>query len=246
MTLANKLRRKIQCGEYGAGSILPSEAKLSTSENVSKATVRQAVRTLESEGLVVSRSGSGHWVRDYVNPLVWFAHKPETNVDMELSPADQWAHDIRAQGRQPSQHIRVEFVPATVMVATMLRLDVGTLVLARRRLRLVDGTPFAIADSFYPRAIVAGTAVEEPYDVQPGVYAVFASIGRPWARTTDRTCARAPSRDESILLSIPTGVPVLEVARTSFDADGIPVRLSLIVMPGDRQVMEYDHREVNV
>lgn len=83
--------------------------------------------------------------------------------------------------------------------------------------------------------------MEEPGDLTPGVYAIFDRLGRAWVRTVDQWTARAPTRDETIALGIPRGVAVAEVARRSFDRDGVPVRLSLFVLPGDRHVIEYEH-----
>ncbi len=56
------LRERIARGEFAAETRLPSEAELARSFAVSRVTVREALRLLQSEGLVVARHGLGHFV----------------------------------------------------------------------------------------------------------------------------------------------------------------------------------------
>lgn len=243
-TLASRLRRDILSGAIPPGDYLPSESKLVAEQQVSRGTVRRAVDELVAEGLVVSHNGRGHRVRQSTE-LVWRASDPERNVGSpDGGPSDAWSRSVREQGRVPSEQITAEIAYADEMVARWLHLAPGEAVSVRRRLRFVDGTPYSTADSFYPRSIVAGTAIELPGDLQPGVYAVFASLGRSWVRTVDRWIPRAPTRAEAAQLQIPRGVSVAQVVRRSFDADDIPVRLSNFVLPGDRHQIEYEHQEV--
>ncbi len=54
----DQLRRSIHLGHFGAGAKLPPERELASQLNVSRTTVREAVRLLETEGLVEIRRGS--------------------------------------------------------------------------------------------------------------------------------------------------------------------------------------------
>jgi DNA-binding GntR family transcriptional regulator len=56
-TLANALAQRIHNGDWVVGSNLPSEAALRTSFNASRHTLRHALQTLESDGLVLRRQG---------------------------------------------------------------------------------------------------------------------------------------------------------------------------------------------
>src|SRR5439155_1326580 len=57
-----RLRARIIAGEDLPGARLPSEADLAKSFGVSRVTVREALRLLQREGLLVARHGSGHFV----------------------------------------------------------------------------------------------------------------------------------------------------------------------------------------
>jgi DNA-binding LacI/PurR family transcriptional regulator len=60
--IAHELRSEITSGKYGTEGRLPSEAQLVKRFGVSRPTTAQALRTLEQEGLVQRRAGSGTYV----------------------------------------------------------------------------------------------------------------------------------------------------------------------------------------
>ena len=57
-TLANALAQRIRDGDWLVGSCLPSEAALCKSFKASRHTLRHALQTLESDGLVLRRQGA--------------------------------------------------------------------------------------------------------------------------------------------------------------------------------------------
>ncbi|MDF1595059.1 MAG: FadR/GntR family transcriptional regulator [Acidimicrobiia bacterium] len=64
--IASKLRRRIVRGELVEGDALPSEATLMEQFGVSRPTLREAFRVLESEGLVTIRRGARGGARVHV------------------------------------------------------------------------------------------------------------------------------------------------------------------------------------
>lgn len=62
--VANALRAAILTRKFQPGDKLPSGPQLATSYGVARMTVQQAIRILRDEGLIVSRQGSGVFVRE--------------------------------------------------------------------------------------------------------------------------------------------------------------------------------------
>lgn len=62
--LAERLAAQVQRGELAAGDRLPTEQQLALAHGVSRTVVREAVHQLKSQGLLISRQGSGVYVAD--------------------------------------------------------------------------------------------------------------------------------------------------------------------------------------
>src|SRR5262249_9762454 len=64
MAIADQLRRQIAAGEFTPGQQLPGHRDLASIFNVSVGTVREAISTLVSEGLIEARAGWGTFVAE--------------------------------------------------------------------------------------------------------------------------------------------------------------------------------------
>ncbi len=61
--IVRQIREKIASGEYQPKDRLPTEREIVKSLGVSQASVREAFRVLEADGLIVSQQGGGRFVR---------------------------------------------------------------------------------------------------------------------------------------------------------------------------------------
>ncbi|MGS0743805.1 FadR/GntR family transcriptional regulator [Glaciimonas sp. GG7] len=70
-TVAQELLQKIESGQYGPGTKLPTEPLLSEEYGVSRTVVREAISRLKNEGVVEPRQGSGVYVSEqgHLRPL---------------------------------------------------------------------------------------------------------------------------------------------------------------------------------
>ena len=59
IALARRLAKEIRKGKYPVDSLLPTEADLTAKYGLSRFTVREAIRQLQSQGLVIRRQGVG-------------------------------------------------------------------------------------------------------------------------------------------------------------------------------------------
>ena len=188
---------------------------------------------LVQEGLIVARRPLGYFVRQ-----VQRLDLPLYNFESD-GAADAWVEQVRAQGHTPRQEIRVEILEPDPAMADRLTLAEGALVVVRRRLRFVDDLPYLIADSYYPEAIVRGTAVAHPSDIKAGARHVLAEVGHKWVTHDDEIEGRHPTEEEARLLGIPPGLAVIVHTRTSSNAEGVPSRCMVSVFPVDRWRLLY-------
>lgn len=62
--VVTQIHQLIRQGKLKAGDQLPSERELAETFKVSRTSVREALRTLETKGLIISRTGMGNFVAD--------------------------------------------------------------------------------------------------------------------------------------------------------------------------------------
>lgn len=90
--IADMLRADIQASRLEPGTWLPSEAHMCEEFNAGRNSVRSALRALTVEGLLTSKAGKGHRVRDT-------AERAEVNV----------GPGVRITARMPSEAERRQF-----------------------------------------------------------------------------------------------------------------------------------------
>lgn len=233
--IAQALRDEIMAGRIS--DQLPSENQLAEQHQTTRATVRKAIALLRAEGLVVSEQGKGAFVR------------PRPHVKLLLTGANYRVHresnvanfnaEVAAQGHEAEQRLlAVEEVPAPVDIAERLGVDVGTRVIVRKRLFLVNDEPMQFCDGYYPAELFRGTAVAEPVRIKGGVHAVIERQSR-LKRFVEDIDIRFPSHEEAIDLRIPEGVPVARVLRTAIDVNDRVVEVLESIVPTDRFTFRY-------
>lgn len=80
--IANELVERITGGVYSVGSLLPVEGELMSDFGVSRHTIREAVRHLQSAGLVVKRQGHGTIVKsNQVQPQFKLAIRTFSDIE---------------------------------------------------------------------------------------------------------------------------------------------------------------------
>jgi GntR family transcriptional regulator len=139
------------------GARLPGERELSARFGIARMTLRGAVDTLVSEGLVERRHGPGTYVRP--GPM------------MRTLGLTSFSEDMRQRGLVPhSRLLSLEQSGATSAVADLLRVDEGTPVLRFERLRCGSGVSFAVETVWMPSRYVSGLAAE---DLEGSFYALL-------------------------------------------------------------------------
>jgi GntR family transcriptional regulator len=117
-------------GEYPPGSRLPSERQLAEQLDVSRPTVREALRILEEEGQITRRVGIGTFVSEM--PLV------EAGLETLVSFTEMMARSGHQAG---TSHLDVSEGEMSEEEAERFRREAGTAKLAVKRVRTLDGVP---------------------------------------------------------------------------------------------------------
>ncbi len=132
------LKERIESGEWSLDDQLPSESQLGKQFSVSRITVRRALQTLESDGLIYRRQGLGSFVGT-------------NRVQQGLVRLTDFAEDMVGAGLAASSRvIHSAMEEASEVVANALKINPGVQVLRLDRVRLGDGEALAYDRTWLP------------------------------------------------------------------------------------------------
>ncbi len=242
--IADLLLERIARGELAPGDKLGSTQELAKEFGVGEKSIYRVISLLKASGQVVGKQGKGTFVRD-VRPLEWRLHQFERGDrrDDAATGRDDWKAAAEEQGREATQDVpRVSVEPAPKEIADWLGVEPGTFVVARRRVRRLDGVPFQLADSWFPTSVALDTDLMLEEDVtRPG--GILAFSGHPQKRLRDEIRSWPPAtREEASRLELPEGVgtPVTRHTRIGYGENDDPVRVMVTVAPGHLNTLVYE------
>ncbi|WP_255632833.1 GntR family transcriptional regulator [Amycolatopsis sp. TNS106] len=235
MRIAAEWAEKIDSGELRHGDPLPTREELAETYGVSKTVIRDALGLLHQDGYLQSNTRRGTSVFRLARYEL-----PMYVLEADDRGRDAFTDAVEAQGGRPYQHIRVETIVPSGSIKSALELADNDLVLARRRMRTIDGVPYCITDSYFPFDLVKGTEIADPTDIQRGGRHVLREHGHEMVRHRDSIRSRRPHAREISELEISSGLPVIRHDRTSYTASGQPVRLMASAFPSDRWELTYE------
>jgi GntR family transcriptional regulator len=158
----DELARRITQGQLPPGAKLPSEPDLAAEMGVSRATLRDALRILEEDGLVRRVQGSGTYVTRRL--------RAPNNLDMNFGVTDA----IRAAGmRAGIEGGRYWTEPAGAGEAERLGIDPAEDVLVVERVRTADGKPVVMSRDVLPHKLVQGHPETVERMLTESIYAVL-------------------------------------------------------------------------
>ena len=145
--LRDQIWDTIQQDHYRPGDRLPSEQELGDEFGVSRATVREALKILEEERVLICQHGVGRFLAP--NPAGAFSDEVT-----HLKSVTDMAHGL---GISLSTHVlSVHEHVADNVVRARLDLDPDSQVVTLERVRLADGEPFIYSIDIFPSRLVAG------------------------------------------------------------------------------------------
>jgi len=208
--IESALRDSIASGRYAPGMKLPAERELAVELGVSRMTLRQALETLQFQGVLRRRPGraGGTFVAGEAPVL-------------ELgSPQGLFQQLTRTGAVVESRILLAATSTAPTEVADALRIGPEDPAHRLRRLRFLDGEPLVIEDSWFPAERLPGFAVES---LTGSVYARLETLGWQPVRKVEDLIPSVAAPEERELLGVGPRHPVLRIERTAYRSDGLPV-----------------------
>ncbi|MFI6883947.1 GntR family transcriptional regulator [Streptosporangium canum] len=211
--VADALRHAITTGKYLPGSKIPTEDELQEQYGCSRTTIRRAVAQLTEEGLLRPVRRGGTHVRE---------HPARERLTLDTNV---WRDELGYYFSSVTQTLRA-LQPPTVTegpcppdLVALLGLQAGAPVVIRDRVMGNPDTGQAVqlATSYLPADLAAGTILAEADTGPGGIYDRMEAADLGWGRLewAGAISARAATPEETRLLGLAPGVPVLCVTRTT-------------------------------
>lgn len=218
----------IQVGDAGPGEQLPGEPELCRLFGVSRTVIRQALKELEYQGLIVREKGKGTFVAE---------PKIRESLFQELTGFYQ---DMAAKGHAPvSKVLTQKIVPASARIASYLSLPAETAVIQIDRLRFVQGEPIVLVTTYLPhnlcpKLLVADLTYQSLYEFLEHEYGMVITRG---TRVLEAVLA---NQYEAEMLGVKPGAPLIVLDSVSYLDDGTPIEFFHALHRGDRSRFEVE------
>lgn len=214
--LMKSLKEKMRRGEYQVGDRLDSERDMASQYGINRLTVRRALKSLEEEGYLVARRGSGTFVAKL--PAAAARIEQGTAADFSLSM------QIRLAGYEPSRDVlSIRRIPADA--AMKERFPQSPEVFEIVRLARVNGEPYAVQQTYIPADVFWDV---ERYDLAGGsLYEYMDTKGRyPLRVESLLKIAHAPARYAE-LLGLPAKKMVYFLEYRGYDTENRQIEYTL-------------------
>lgn len=221
--MAEELRGEILRGDFSDENF-PTESDLCKRYGVSRYTVREALRALQTEGLIARKRGSGTVVQP-AEARGGTLHQPLSNVD----EIQQYARDAQAHFE------RLGIGPLPKAIAEQIGIVSGGrwTMFSGSRTASDSSQPIAITDAYVHESLA-----DAAQQVLPDEETIFKQLERiagiKIAAVTQDIQAVAASSEVARRLGVPKRSPCLLILRCYKDAEGRILEISANHHPGDR------------
>ncbi len=214
--------KRIEAGQLKPGDAVESERLLAKNYGVSLMTARHALVSLEREGMVERRRGSGTFVAP-----------PKIHFNKLMSFSEQLA------GRSLPSSSKVVFLKVVDdehEIAARLALPSNSRLLKLERIRFGGEEPFALETCYFSAEEFSGLSRAV---VERG--SLFSLLEREYgveiAHADEEIDATLPDRTTSRLLSISAEQPLLRIRQTIYSTKGKPTVYVLGLYRADRHML---------
>ncbi len=220
------LLEQIDAGQFTPGEQIPTEHELCHQFDLSRGTVRQALKELIDEGRLYPVRGRGTFIAEPPNETWSFATTASISEALDHKGIPYETPVLEVSSKK-----------ADALVASNLLIEPEQPVVFIKRLRIVEGRPLVIYELYLPESIAAplhkidltNCAFYRTLEEHCGVRVV----------AMDRTIGvRLATEEEAHLLDVPPGSAVQVFEELAYDRAGKPVEFSYSVFRGDRSHLQ--------
>lgn len=215
----------IATGRYGAGDLLPTEEQLTKLFSVSRITVRRAMASLQSAGLIERGAGRRTMVKTLGRPL--------------RMPMESVMSNIAAYGAETvAKVVEFGYGPAPASLCDRFWFESDKPVQRAVRIRSQDGVPVIHLTSYVPETL-GSTFTREELDRIP----MFKLLARAGARISAGEQIVSATLAEPIvarLLGVKVGAALIDLRRIMLDQHGRAVEYIEMLAPPDRLSLRFE------
>ncbi|HGY9604635.1 TPA: GntR family transcriptional regulator [Enterobacter roggenkampii] len=204
--IADALREKISAGELKPGDALPTESSLQEAFNVSRVTVRQALKLLTEEQIVESIQGSGTYVK-------------EERVNYDIYQLTGFYEKLADRNVDTHSKVSIfEVLKADAKLAEKLNLSHDDKVWHVKRVRFIKQKPVNLEETWMPLAMFPDLTWEV---MENSKYHYVEQIKKLVIdRSEQELVPIMPSEEAIAALSLDPAKPILEKVSRGFLKDG--------------------------
>lgn len=204
--IADALREKISAGELKPGDALPTESSLQEAFNVSRVTVRQALKLLTEEQIVESIQGSGTYVK-------------EERVNYDIYQLTGFYEKLADRNVDTHSEVSIfEVLKADAKLAEKLNLSHDDKVWHVKRVRFIKQKPVNLEETWMPLALFPDLTWEV---MENSKYHYIEQIKKLVIdRSEQELVPIMPSEEAIAALSLDPAKPILEKVSRGLLKDG--------------------------
>lgn len=212
--ISEDLTERIESGEMTPGDRLPGEHDLAARYGVTRMTVRHALSSLVERGLIYRRHGVGTFVAD------------PSRRRRSLNRLTSFSEDMAAGSREfATKLLQKDVRVADADVAATLELSDGAEVIYISRLRVVDGCPSAVQNSWVPYGRCPALARQDL--IEDSLYTTLERTCDVTLKYADQHIRAVAADDpEASALQVEVGSPLLRTERITRDDRDVAVELA--------------------
>jgi GntR family transcriptional regulator len=232
--IAAQIRAQIRRGDWAPGERLPSIPSIAATYGVAKQTVQRTIDQLRIEGILITKPGSGTFVRGTRRKLNRLSRG-------RYGMRRGYHADLATRYRQ--QLLEVGRSPAPGEIADVFGVPAGTELVVRRHLVRTQDAPVEVGASWLRPADADDTSLARAEAFGRPLYQEVEEItGRIYASATDQVTARLPSREESEILQIRPDTPVLHLLHIAYDVDHRAIEVAVATWPGPMTALTEEYQ----